>query len=146
MRLSENWSFRFRYSFHSVNGYTSHLWPILHPEISKTKPEVHKEALKTQRFLEIIPLGRHNAVSSSRLHLNRYKWFFSVNVLKYTPLGVSNHTSERFCIQKDPKQNQKCTKKRWKHIDLLKKQQIWSPWCHHRLTSSLRYIASCFFR
>ena len=50
---------------------------------------MHKETLKKHGFLEIIPPGRHDAVTSSRLHLNRYQVVSFVNVFKYTPLGVS---------------------------------------------------------
>ena len=38
-----------------------------------------------------------------------------------TRLLGANHTPYRFCTQKDPKPNQKCTKKREKHRFLEKK-------------------------
>ena len=34
---------------------------------------MHKETLKTHRFLEIIPTGRHDAVTSSRPHTQTHK-------------------------------------------------------------------------
>ena len=45
--------------------------------------------LKTHRFLEIIPPGHHDGVTSSRLRLNRYQVIFLVNVFNYILLGVS---------------------------------------------------------
>ena len=58
---------------------------------------MHQETLKRHRFLDIIPPGHHDAVTSSRLRLNRYSIFFSGNVFKFTLFGVSGPKNDILC-------------------------------------------------
>ena len=50
---------------------------------------MHQEKLKTHKFLEIIPPGHHDAVTSSRLRLNIFLIVFFGKCLQIYPLRFS---------------------------------------------------------
>ena len=66
-KKSENWRFRFRYSFQTRLKGTKHtIWPILHPKKSGAKTE--KKPLKHIVFLKSF----HDAVINLQLRLDMY--------------------------------------------------------------------------